>query len=1159
MKKFFSLLALMLLCSVGAWAQEPSYAGTWYLQEASTGQFVNVSKVSSWASELHLDATAAATFVVEAANDAYTIKHSGRSNNIGGNNGGHDRMYNDCTNSNNYTFEVVEGGVKIKDAANYYICFDTPANSLYLKNDVAGSVFRLVSAEQYANSIVDVTYMVRNISGQEAPYTMKALLGEKVVAPFMPFFSDGTVTDTEKTVTAENKTFHVTGTWAFPFEQGKYYTMKASNSSNNFVFNGTNAYCNNSTAPTLDNDKWSFEHVATSLDLFKVKNEKGGYATIASATNQTLVTFSATPTEWTSGTGATSYFRITKNSTDLTSGFNLQHPGNKQANVGNHVSAGLGVWNPGNDNAINNDGSCMLVTEVTLSSLVDFKTEATDVVDSWPLASQTVKDNAKSAINAAADRDAVKTALANGYAAYNTEISAKYYHIKSAFSNYQTKQGVDKAFIAGDSKVTWGNFDAGNPYQYFQITVTTAGYYNIKSYKVDKFMTATNGTLGASATNNTILKSLGEGQFNITVGSGNPCHTEGHSEGAGVSGNIVAWAGGANSCSAWTIAETTAEAYNAANNKTINYTITDAAGTQYTGSYSGGKGDMPPFTGVTGQTYQNAVWGEDGDNLTLTANITFPFPVSKTGTDNWTYVGSFNSLNYLWYAKDNALKFNKDVLPNNGNVESYMWAIYPSFNEGAFTFKIKNKATDTYLAGADTGYGTVFAMNAEGKAYTFATHLTNKNGFYDPSVSKFITINSNTTPGEQNAFLWAASGSHNGSNMVFGTPTDFEALMTTLGQYEVGEGVGKYSTTEDNATKIAAVKAGTQFATAAEFSTMINACTINQPVRGKFYRFRTGATEYSDHYLTNYALTDVQTLGTTSTNKNESAVIWYLDNDGKLLSYLNGTYINSTNITNVANQEDGKVVEFGDGAKAASSAKVPGTYWINASGDGNGSATTLLAWNYGNRKSLYNSNATDRRCQWAIEEVEVLPVTMVNADDAYYASLHLPVAVTLPAGLKAYSAEVEGDAIVLTKVVENDILAAWTPVILYSESEVNDPMAITTGGEMKPSDLSGTVAALSAAEGQVGYGAYVLNHKSHANIGFYKTTTKINGFKAYLGAGAVTSSSNALSFRFEDVTTAISAIEGNSKNVEIFDLNGRRLSKAQKGMNIINGVKVLVK
>ena len=52
----------------------------------------------------------------------------------------------------------------------------------------------------------------------------------------------------------------------------------------------------------------------------------------------------------------------------------------------------------------------------------------------------------------------------------------------------------------------------------------------------------------------------------------------------------------------------------------------------------------------------------------------------------------------------------------------------------------------------------------------------------------------------------------------------------------------------------------------------------------------------------------------------------------------------------------------------------------------------------------------------------------------------------------------------------------------------------------------------------------------------------------------------ALSFSFDDMPTAINAVEATqNENAVIYNLAGQRLNKAQKGVNIINGKKVLVK
>ena len=90
-------------------------------------------------------------------------------------------------------------------------------------------------------------------------------------------------------------------------------------------------------------------------------------------------------------------------------------------------------------------------------------------------------------------------------------------------------------------------------------------------------------------------------------------------------------------------------------------------------------------------------------------------------------------------------------------------------------------------------------------------------------------------------------------------------------------------------------------------------------------------------------------------------------------------------------------------------------------------------------------------------------------------------------------------------------------------------------------------------------------------VGFYKATLNkdenggngethfLNSAnKAYLPASAVPAGARFLSFDFGN-ETAIENIEGaeNAANTVIYDLSGRRVQKAQKGLYIVNGVKVI--
>ena len=96
--------------------------------------------------------------------------------------------------------------------------------------------------------------------------------------------------------------------------------------------------------------------------------------------------------------------------------------------------------------------------------------------------------------------------------------------------------------------------------------------------------------------------------------------------------------------------------------------------------------------------------------------------------------------------------------------------------------------------------------------------------------------------------------------------------------------------------------------------------------------------------------------------------------------------------------------------------------------------------------------------------------------------------------------------------------------------------------------------------------AYVLS-KSTSGVGFYKaalnqaegTAFKNNANKAYLPIEEA-SEANVLRFFFGDSETAIESVEGEDENAKavVYDLAGRRVQNAQKGVFIVNG-KVVIK
>jgi hypothetical protein len=168
--------------------------------------------------------------------------------------------------------------------------------------------------------------------------------------------------------------------------------------------------------------------------------------------------------------------------------------------------------------------------------------------------------------------------------------------------------------------------------------------------------------------------------------------------------------------------------------------------------------------------------------------------------------------------------------------------------------------------------------------------------------------------------------------------------------------------------------------------------------------------------------------------------------------------------------------------------------------------------------------------------------------DAGYATMYdTTTGYELNGDVEAYVATINPQYpnLILAKV---DNVPAGTPVILkgsYYNKVAADLPAINAAN-----DLKGT-AADTEADGTM----YVLA-KVDDKVGFYKATGTIPAGKAYYQSGA-----GVKAFYFDgDAETAINEVNGQSSMVNgqsIYNLAGQRVSKMQKGINIVNGKKVL--
>lgn len=362
------------------------------------------------------------------------------------------------------------------------------------------------------------------------------------------------------------------------------------------------------------------------------------------------------------------------------------------------------------------------------------------------------------------------------------------------------------------------------------------------------------------------------------------------------------------------------------------------------------------------------------------------------------------------------------------------------------------------------------------------------------------------------------------------------------------------------------------------------------PQDGHAYVFTNIATDLSKHYLYENSTSDKVLWADRGTGSVDD-----IPANGKYICRVNGTYFT------FVNSETGHYLIWRGSDAGYNSAK---GYEVNYNEEdcrlfverpvynsGNmGNVTSqqeLFGWVcFGGKRNSYNgidkcflySNGTDHFNQdtghvqrfggghssmFAIEEVE-FPYTTANlqydkdrTEGPTYSTIYLPFAMTIPAGVKAYGVTGNEDSrMILNKVAdgEQDTNLPKGGYILYSES-VNGPVSITPAAanpESVDNLLTGSVdSKASLPEGTI----WVLGKKS--GIGFYQYTgqTYPLGKALYVGTNTGTSK---FSLSFNDVVTDIRNLENaNRKSAQIYNLQGVRLNHIQKGLNIVDGKKVI--
>ena len=214
-----------------------------------------------------------------------------------------------------------------------------------------------------------------------------------------------------------------------------------------------------------------------------------------------------------------------------------------------------------------------------------------------------------------------------------------------------------------------------------------------------------------------------------------------------------------------------------------------------------------------------------------------------------------------------------------------------------------------------------------------------------------------------------------------------------------------------------------------------------------------------------------------------------------------------------------------------------------------------------NKVGYWKSTAVDVGS--AIVLSNTLPAISLNASNGkHYATYCLPFAAKAPEGVKAYAGTVSNGSVKLTEYA-NGVIPANKGVLLVSDNATSATFTLANDADVTAidNDLKGVTAATELTGVDNSERVRIFSTKDGV-AGFYKPNSNITSLaanKAYVMAPAT---EGALALNFGGNVTGINSVSDNAampNNVEIYDLAGRRVSHAVKGVYVVNGKKIIVK
>ena len=220
----------------------------------------------------------------------------------------------------------------------------------------------------------------------------------------------------------------------------------------------------------------------------------------------------------------------------------------------------------------------------------------------------------------------------------------------------------------------------------------------------------------------------------------------------------------------------------------------------------------------------------------------------------------------------------------------------------------------------------------------------------------------------------------------------------------------------------------------------------------------------------------------------------------------------------------------------------------------------ILNLNGDQKKLHYWENNKDNGSTFVAWKNCLPNINLNEVNGKSYASFYVdyPVKVTSE-DVQVYTGTINGNSLEMTEA-DDKIIPANVGVVLISETGATTAeISISdVAGDPKSSDLTGTTSPIDISSTKSNYLVLGRDKDDQTKVGFYRPNgTQIPANKAYiyLAGGNV----QGLAFNFDGATTDINNISATTDKQEIYDLSGRRVMKANKGLYIINGKKCFIK